>query len=82
MSGLGDWEAGRLAEVEREIAERLRPVCPHIPQIEFETLVKRIAYVRRKYEQRRYEELFRVPDEMRHEPSEQSGPSDEPGQRG
>ena len=63
MSVLSEWEAGQLAALEQEIAVRLRPVCPNTSEAEFDALVKRIALVRRKYEQRRHQELFRMPEE-------------------
>ena len=64
MSVLSEWEAEQLAALEQEIAVRLRPVCPNTSEEEFNALVKRIALVRRKYEQRRHQELFKSPEEM------------------
>jgi hypothetical protein len=80
MSALGDWEVARLVEVEREIAERLRPVCPNTSEVEFDALVKRIARVRRKYEQRRHQELFHTPDDEDYVSTEVAAPPARPEQ--
>jgi hypothetical protein len=41
----------RLVELKNEIARRLRAVCQHMPDDEFETLVERAARIELKYEQ-------------------------------
>jgi len=38
-----------LAALERDIAERLRPICREMPEQEFEQLVREIAEVKLKY---------------------------------
>ena len=45
-----DWDERQLQAVKREIADRLRSVCEHVPDEEFEQLVERIAHIQRKYE--------------------------------
>jgi hypothetical protein len=53
-----DWEERQIQALKKDIAERLRSVCERVPDEEFDQLVDRIARTRRKYEQRRSEELF------------------------
>jgi hypothetical protein len=53
-----DWDERQVDILKREIADRLRSVCPGVPDDEFEQLVERIARVQRKYEQRRTEAFF------------------------
>jgi hypothetical protein len=54
-----DWETQQLGTLAHEIAGRLRPVCQHLPEAEFDALVERIALLQRKYEQQRKRELSR-----------------------
>ena len=53
-----DWDERQLKALEKEIAERLRPVCEGVPADEFAALVERIARIQRKYEQRRADDVF------------------------
>jgi hypothetical protein len=52
-----------LEAMKREIATRLRPVCPSMPAEEFDELVDRIARVNMKYKSRRTDDLF-DPDQL------------------
>ena len=45
-----DLDERQLQALKREIADRLRSVCEHVPDEEFEQLVERIARIQRKYE--------------------------------
>ena len=45
-----DRDERQLQVLKREIADRLRPACDHVPAAEFEQLVDRIARIQRKYE--------------------------------
>ena len=40
----------RLAEIEREIAERMAGACGHLPEDEFHGLVRQLAFTRFKAE--------------------------------
>ena len=54
-------EAHRLKLVMRtraRIAERLRPLCAHVPEEEFSALVAKMAEVEIKYAHRRLEDLI------------------------
>ena len=42
--------SGRLWVIMMEVRERLRPVCPDLPDDEFEAMVDRIARTQYKYE--------------------------------
>lgn len=46
-----------LPELRQSIAERLRPVCPDIPQEEFERLVEDVARVKTKYDEDPFADL-------------------------
>ena len=59
LRAFNDWEAQQIGTLTREIAGRLRGVCQHLPQGEFDALVGRIALLQRKYEQQRERELSR-----------------------
>jgi hypothetical protein len=41
---------GRLWVIMMEVRDRLRPVCPDLPEHEFEAMVDRIARTQYKYE--------------------------------
>jgi hypothetical protein len=42
--------SGRLWVIINEVRDRLRPVCPDLPEREFETMVERIALTQYKFE--------------------------------
>jgi hypothetical protein len=42
--------SGRLWVIMREVRDRLRPVCPDLPEDEFDAMVDRIARTQYKYE--------------------------------
>ena len=44
--------SGRLSVIMMEVRERLRPVCPDLPDDEFDEMVERIAQTQHKYEGR------------------------------
>lgn len=35
-----------------QVADRLRPVCAHLPEAEFDALIRRIAHVQWKFDER------------------------------
>jgi hypothetical protein len=55
---LGESQEARFQRVERDIAERLRPVCSHMPESDFAELVKHVAAVNIKYAARRASDMF------------------------
>lgn len=48
----------RLEELKEDIAQRIRPVLLDLPEAEFDALVKRMAELQYKYEQRRRADMF------------------------
>jgi hypothetical protein len=44
--------SGRLWVIMEEVRERLRPICPDLPEQEFDAMVERIAHTQYKYEGR------------------------------
>ena len=63
-----DCEERQIQALKEEIAGRLRSVCERVPDDEFDQLVERIARIRRKYEQQRFDEFSpnaREPDGRR-----------------
>jgi hypothetical protein len=60
---IGESQEARFQRVERDIAERLRPVCAHMPESDFAELVRHVAAMNIKYAARRASDMFSGLDE-------------------
>lgn len=54
--------SSRLAVLKEDIARRIRPVMPDLPEAEFDSLVERMALLQMKYEQIRLQSFQGIPD--------------------
>ncbi|HEY2851821.1 MAG TPA: hypothetical protein VGJ18_03195 [Gemmatimonadaceae bacterium] len=53
--------SSRLAVLKEDIARRIRPVMPDLPEAEFDSLVERMALLQMKYEQIRLQSFQGIP---------------------